>query len=63
MTIYMLMKELFHDILINSQNAYGLNADIASEWLVQGKSQIIKLWLIGIKQEILANTIRAILFL
>lgn len=25
------------------------------------KSQIIKLWLIGIKQEILANTIRAIL--
>lgn len=63
MTIYMLMKELFHDILINSQNAYGLNADIASEWLVQRKSQIIKLWLIGIKQKILANTIRAILFL
>lgn len=31
MTIYMLMQELFHDILINSQNAYGLNADIVLE--------------------------------
>ena len=37
MTIYMLMKELFHDILINSQNAYGLKTDIVSEWLVQRK--------------------------
>lgn len=59
----MLMKELFHDILINSQNAYGLNADIVSKWLVQKKSYIIMLCLIGIKQEILANTITAILFL
>lgn len=38
----MLMKELFHDILINSQNAYGLNADIVLEWVVQRKKSNCK---------------------
>lgn len=33
----MLMKEIPHDILINSQNAGGLNTDMGSEWLEQGK--------------------------
>lgn len=35
----MLMKEPFHDILINSQNAYGLNTDIVSERLLQRKKK------------------------
>lgn len=38
----MLMKEPFHDILINSQNAYGLNADIVLEWVVQRKKSNFK---------------------
>lgn len=38
----MLMKEVFHDILINSQNAYGLNADIVLEWVLQRKKSNYK---------------------
>lgn len=38
----MLMQELFHDILINSQNACGLNADIVLEWVVQRKKSNYK---------------------
>lgn len=38
----MLMKEIPRDILINSQNACGLNIDMGSEWLEQGKKSNYK---------------------
>lgn len=38
----MLMKELIHDILINSQNAYGLHAGFVLEWVVQRKKSNYK---------------------